>query len=266
MTISSQPQRTSYACSGTTGPYAFPYRFLENADLLVTRIDATGARIILSLGADYSVSGAGVGGGGNISTTASYADGQVEVWLAMVIDQLASLPSGGPFRSDSVETALDRLTLIDAALAEQIGRALSFPICESFAPLPSAAARALGVLTFDAAGEPLVAALPIIQSLSATIAISGATLPIGGAFTFASGVGALAATLPPLASVADGQWLDVMDGDNNAGVNNITISAAGADLILNYAASSGSYVIDVSNASMRFIARNGSWRAIAHGA
>ncbi|MDB5433561.1 MAG: hypothetical protein JWP35_4677 [Caulobacter sp.] len=142
MTISAQPTPKTYTCAGTTGPYGFPYRFLTTADLLVTRISAGGVRTGLDLGADYSVSGAGDNAGGAVSTVASYADGQIEVWLAVEETQNTAYTPGDPFPANAHESALDKLTLLSAMRRQEIGDVASdlFALQEQVDAVPTLAA------------------------------------------------------------------------------------------------------------------------------
>lgn len=67
-------------------------------------------------------------------------------------------------------------------------------------------------------------------------------------------------TLPLISSKYLGYKEDIVDIGNNAGVNNITISASGADTITDFAATTTSYVISLSNSVVRFVATNTGWR------
>lgn len=102
-------------------------------------------------------------------------------------------------------------------------------------------------------------------NLGPVITGSGGTLSPGMSL-FGSAAGALGATMPALASVPEGDALfRVADADDNAGVNNITITAAAGDMFaLPGGSTAASFVINVNSASALIFKRSGAWRVLPH--
>lgn len=125
MTISSTTNRVSYAGDGGTTVFSYPHRFLEDDDLLVIVVDdSTGAETEQTLSTDYTVSGAGDDNGGSITFTSAPASGKTIVILNDPdITQGYDPEDGSALAANSLETAFDRLTLINQRQSDQIGRA-----------------------------------------------------------------------------------------------------------------------------------------------
>jgi hypothetical protein len=124
-----------------------------------------------------------------------------------------------------------------------------------FFPVQQAVADSLGTHTTLAA---ILAARGVAAS---------ASLLLGFSYSVATSGAPSAATLPAVSSGVPGNYLEIIDLDNNAGTNNITLTAAGSDLILDHTASGGTYVVRTSNTITRFtITSDLKWRAISYGA
>jgi hypothetical protein len=123
MTISSTGNRATYAGNGVTVAFAFPYQFQQNTDLVVyEQIVATGATATLVLGTDYTVTGAGLPGGGTVTRTVATATGTNLVIVRTVpLTQGATFPNNTAFDGPTVEGAYDKLT----TLAQQLNDAQS---------------------------------------------------------------------------------------------------------------------------------------------
>lgn len=113
MTVSSTTIRTSTACAGTTGPYPAPGPFVANDWLKVYLRTSGGVETLLVEGDDYSVTGAGEAGGGEVTTVASYAAGNtIVVLIDPDILQDVDYGENDPFPAETHEGALDLLTRI----------------------------------------------------------------------------------------------------------------------------------------------------------
>lgn len=125
MTISSTTNRVSYAGDGSTTVFPYPHRFLEDDDLLVIVVDdSTGVETEQTLDTDYTVSGAGDAGGGDVTFMSAPTSGKTIVILNDPdITQGYDPEDGSALAANSLETAFDRLTLINQRQSDQIGRA-----------------------------------------------------------------------------------------------------------------------------------------------
>ena len=268
--ISAQPTETPYALAGANlGPFATVWFFEQASDVRVLLDDGDGVLTVLGGGSYALTAPTPLTAGGTVLLSAALlTDGawpdnaRVVLQRAQPIDQSSAFGEGYGFSPLAAEDALDHVAREVQQLGTQLGRAILLTPGETAIALPGPTARALGVLTFDADGEPLIAALPIMQALSAEIAASGLTLVVGGSFVFATAEVALQAYLPALDTVAVGQWVDVCDGDDNAGTNTVTLTAQGADTIEFQQQAGTVFPLAVNSARARFVSRGSYWRVI----
>lgn len=123
MTISTTASRISYNGNGVTVAFAFPYRFLQNADLVVIRVAASGTETTLVLGTDYTVTGADDDAGGTVTcTTAPVTGSRLVIYRSMDITQEVDYITGDSFPAETHERALDRLTMIVQQQQDAIDR------------------------------------------------------------------------------------------------------------------------------------------------
>lgn len=122
MTVSTTVNRINHIGNGVTTVFAFPYKFIQTADLLVYV-----AGVLLLSG--YTV-GAPTDSGANVTFSVAPANGSSIVLVSSPSQlQSTALPSTGPFPAKSVETALDKLTLLVQRASDLIGR--SFRLSDS---------------------------------------------------------------------------------------------------------------------------------------
>lgn len=182
MTISTTDSRISYIGNGVTTDFAFPYRFFENADLVVESVDAAGTVTTHVLNTDYTVAGADLDAGGTVTMVTPPASGERLVIRRVVeATQETDYISGDPFPAESHERALDRLTMLVQQNQEVAARALVIPSSDTTGTnvtLPRAADRADKVIRFDSAGNVGVSS---IGSLGGPVSDSSqvAYLPAG---------------------------------------------------------------------------------------
>lgn len=162
MTVSTTQNRKEYACNGVTTDFEFPYYFLEDEDLVVLRVTvADGTETLLSLGTDYTVSGAGDSEGGTVTTTSTYSsDYELVIYRDPAVTQGMDLVENDPLPAGELEKAYDRLTMIDQRDREILGRSLRLPegdtgFDDEDQYLPPKAQRARKYLGFDADGKPV---------------------------------------------------------------------------------------------------------------
>lgn len=157
MTITTNISRSGpYAGAGTTGPFTVGFRFLENSHLRVVKTDAGGAETTLTLGLDYTVTGAG-GSGGTITTTAPVAVGySITIVRSVPYTQETDYTQSDPFPAQSHEDAIDKLTMLAQQNKSDSDRSLRVPEQVVFPDLPPKASRANTSLAFDSNGDPTV--------------------------------------------------------------------------------------------------------------
>jgi|GEM_PF-1228800 len=187
MTIESAPNRWSYAGNASTTQFAYTSRIFSDLDLKVF-VNGT----LKTLVTDYSVTGVGSAGGGNVGFVSAPASGATVVIIRDVAaTQGLDLAALGSFPAEENEKALDRLTVLIQQLEDADERMLRQPDDDTTAtlPLPAKTSRAGRALGFDADGNPTVSTsslvsidsvLPAAQT-QATNAAASATAAAGSA-------------------------------------------------------------------------------------
>lgn len=179
MTVSSQTSSVSYLGDGVTTLLPIPYYFLEQTHLRVTRVNADTSVNILSLGADYSVSGAGNEAGGAVTMFLPPALGvKTIIDRAVPATQETNYVANDPFPAESHERALDKLTMLVQQGISVNSRSLKVPPSDPEpADLPNVIGRADKYLSFDTAGNPI--AVAPVSGTAGDLAILLASTAVG---------------------------------------------------------------------------------------
>lgn len=159
MTISTTTSRQSYNGNGVTTVFSVPFRFFQNADLVVQLVTiSTGASTTLVLGTHYTVSGADAEAGGSVTMVTPPAVGQtIVIRRVIAATQEVDYVAGDPFPAETHERALDRLTMISQQGEEVNSRSLTLPAGDTTSgEIPQLFIRANKLLAFDSAGRPTV--------------------------------------------------------------------------------------------------------------
>lgn len=115
MSVSSTTIRIDYDCDGVTTEFAIPFGFFEEEDIKAYLIDNTGNEQELTLGDDYTLSTIynNYRDGATLTTFSTYPAGyQLSIRRILKIVQELDFTKYDAFRSDDVENALDRLTMM----------------------------------------------------------------------------------------------------------------------------------------------------------
>lgn len=125
MTVSTSVYKAGpYAGSGTTGPFTVNFRFLANSHLRVIKTSTTGSEATLTLGVDYSVTGAGDASGTVTLTSPLLTGEKLTIVRNVPLTQETDYVVDDSFPAESHEQALDKLTMIAQQLAEEVDRAV----------------------------------------------------------------------------------------------------------------------------------------------
>jgi hypothetical protein len=168
-------QSGPYQGTGSTRSFPVTFRFLENSHLQVITT-YLGENMTLDT-TYYTVTGAGSEFGGTIILQDPLPAGYtISVFRDVPLTQLTDYVQSDAFPAQSHEDALDKLTMIAQQQQFDRARTLRVPLGEAVEELPSAAARAGLVLSFDSAGQPIATSFDAVSS--------GSYLPDGaGAIT-----------------------------------------------------------------------------------
>lgn len=126
MAISSTTNRVSYSGNGVTTVFPYPYRFLANADLkVVERVTATGVETTKTLTTHYTLTGAAGLSGGSVTMLVAPASGTtLTIYNDPLLKQEVDMVDGDPLPADTIENALDQLTIIAQRNKDLAGRSV----------------------------------------------------------------------------------------------------------------------------------------------
>ena len=112
-----------YTGTNSTAVYSFGFRIFEDSNLAVIKTALDGTETVLSLGVDYTVTGAGLFSGGSITLLAGNLPEGIglEIKLGLPLVQGLSIRNEGRLKLDNLEDALDRLTMYDQQQQQSIG-------------------------------------------------------------------------------------------------------------------------------------------------
>jgi hypothetical protein len=158
MTVSSTTTRNSYTGDGTTTVFAYTFKIFDDDDItVILRTTATGTETVQTKTTDYSVSGVGDTGGGNITFGTPPTAAQTVVLLRQTAQtQTTDYTPNDPFPAASHEDALDKLTLIQQDQQDELDRAIKLSRTNTMTSTEftvGASDRANKILAFDSSGE-----------------------------------------------------------------------------------------------------------------
>lgn len=162
MTINSQIRTAGpFVGTGVLVAYPFGFKVFQTSDLLLRSTSADGTITTLVLSSNYTVTlnaDQDIAPGGVINLVVALPVGTSLIATSNVAAiQPTSLTNGGAFFAKVIEAALDRLTILMQQLGiVDIVQALRVPEIGGVPELPSAANRALRILSFDSLGNPLM--------------------------------------------------------------------------------------------------------------
>ena len=159
MTVSTAISFNSYAGNGSTTSFAYSFKIFKDSNLTVALVnDISGAETAQTLDADYTVTGAGTDGGGNVVFTTAPASGNtVLIRRVLPVTQETNYVPNDPFPAEAHEDALDKLTMLVQQEVSNNNIAIQFPQGDVGAGinniLPSVTDRADKIVQFDTEGN-----------------------------------------------------------------------------------------------------------------
>lgn len=122
MAVSSSTNSATYTGNNSTTVFAVPFKFMAATDLVVSLTPSGGTLTVKTLTTDYTVSGAGVDGGGSVTFVVAPPSGAaVYIYRATPLTQPVVLAAQGPFPPKAIEGAFDRVTML---VQDGVGAAL----------------------------------------------------------------------------------------------------------------------------------------------
>lgn len=156
MTISTAVNKWSY--DGDDLQTVFPYlnKIYVETDLMVYLLDADGIETLQALNVDYTVSGTGETGGGDVIFSDPPATGEtVIIVILLPYTQETSIPESGLLSLFALENALDRAVQLIQQLREKLGRTPKFSQTSELADVDIPDIEASKYLRGNAAGDGL---------------------------------------------------------------------------------------------------------------
>ena len=121
MTVTSTNRINTYSGSGSSGPFSYTFRIFQNSDLAVFVTLANGTIVPFTLGVDYTMTGAGNGAGGTVTTTSPVASGTtLTLERTLLVEQLSDFRNQGEFFPADYEDALDYGIMVSQQLADGV--------------------------------------------------------------------------------------------------------------------------------------------------
>jgi hypothetical protein len=155
VTVAQQTPYSRYAGNGVTTVFPYTFKILDEEDLTVY-VDGE----IQTLNVNYSVSGVGDAGGGEITflTGAPASPLSVSIIRLMVVERSTDYQLQGDFNSNTVNPDFDRPVMLLQDVHTQLNRSIRLPVDEvdTIPTLPSITERAGKFITFDVDGQPAV--------------------------------------------------------------------------------------------------------------
>lgn len=149
--------------STTAFAFSFPLPGTDTSQIVVIlRTIADGSETTLVETTDYTVSATNndFSSGGTVTTVATYTSASTITIKRDVPDtQSTALSDTGTLRLKNIETALDKLTMLDIQRQEELNRCLKFPQTDSTSltsEISDSVSRASSILGFTSTGVPTV--------------------------------------------------------------------------------------------------------------
>lgn len=167
MSLSSTNNRVDYIGNGAVDTYAYTFRIFVNTDLEVTVRNTSDTESTLVLTTDYTVTGVGADGGGNVALVNSSqawldSDGDLKTDYVLTIrrvrpiTQTTDIRNQGTFFPETHEDAYDHGIMVSQQIQEQFDRTVTLPVTiasSEFDPsLPTNIGTANKVLITNAGG------------------------------------------------------------------------------------------------------------------
>lgn len=189
--INDNTARVQYTATSGQTVFAVPFEFFENSDLEVYRNGT-----LQTITAQYTLTGAGVTGGGNLTFVSGVTLNDIITIVRDVpIQRVSDFPLSGPFNIEALNTTLDKMTAMMQQIETSVAtRALILSDTDlptSLNKIPSKDVRALKLLGFDSAGNPVASApadgsaASLASSLSATT--GAGSIGYGSNVTYSAG-------------------------------------------------------------------------------
>ena len=159
MTVSTTINKVIRDGDGSNLTFSYTFKIFADADLDVYIRTAAGTETLKTLTTNYTVTGAGNTGGGNVVFVSGQAPADTEkvvIQRKLDLTQSTDYTPNDPFPAESHEEALDRLTFITQQIQEEVDRSIKASVGNTFTSSEftiDATNRANKVFAFDSSGN-----------------------------------------------------------------------------------------------------------------
>lgn len=170
--------RNQYTASAAQTNFTYDFPIFDSAHLVVLHTNAAGTTVTLTEGAgeDYTVTGVGAAGGGEVVLNAGATAGDIyTIYRDVPFERLFDYQTAGDFLESDFNRDFELLLMMLQQMKRDIERSITIPIEDtgsSFA-LPTASSRANTWLKFDSLGDVTTASY-------APVFLSGSGAPAAG--------------------------------------------------------------------------------------
>lgn len=219
----------TYNGNGVTTAFATGFYFTDQTYLEVIVTSSAGVETVKTLTTHYTVSGAGVSGGGTVTFNTAPASGEkVNIRSKVPYTQETDYLEGGSFSAATHEDALDKLTKITQQVKEITDRSLKVPISKQSYNTQLSALSANHVLRVNSTADGFEAVSAVEAALSSSLTPTDGGFIVGDGTSFVVESGATARTSLGLGSMATQASSGVsITGGTVTGITDITVADGG---------------------------------------
>jgi len=138
MSLSTTASRNLYTGNGATSTYAYSWKIFDATELQVrTYVPSTGVYTTLTYNVDYTVTGVGVAGGGNVVLTAGSLASATVLLIRRVpsLTQTLDIRNQGTFFPANHEDQFDKLVMMVQYLQDQLNLTVKMDATSSYSGL-----------------------------------------------------------------------------------------------------------------------------------
>lgn len=230
MTVTSTVSKNQYTANGSLTTFAYSFLIFSDSDLAVYVDD-----VLKTLTTDYTVTNAGVAGGGNVVFGTAPADTKnVTIIRSVPYTQSVDYTAYDPFPAETHESALDRNTMLSQQLLEKHERGIkmkpSFTGSEVLVDAPSAGKA----LKWNSAGTALENSTDDIDGITSSASASAAAAAASATAAATSETNAASSATSAAADLAtfQGQYHGASATDPTTGLDTGDLYFSTADNVM----------------------------------
>lgn len=166
MTVSNVTRKVRYNGNGITTNFSYAFKIFANTDLEVYLVnDSTGVAVLQTLTTHYTVAINADSDGGSVTfVTPPPATEDVLIIRNLPTTQATDFPAVNPFPEQSMEDALDKLTLLIGELEESVERSIKFSDTSTSTGINVPEPEALKFIRWNATANGLENATPTVTT------------------------------------------------------------------------------------------------------